>query len=367
VSIYLLLYHRHLIVRYALTGVIWLAGFIVYSWHNFGQVMPNYYRANRLHFDVLGTALPGNLISPARGLLIYVPVVLFIGFLLVRYWRYIPFKNLAVLSVSVCVAYLIIISGFSHWWGGASFGPRLSTDIVPWLLLLAILGVKGMLRWREERQQVRRSRAFAGQVIAGVSLLLVSVFINGRGAISRETWRWNEQPKDVRLMVKKLWDWRQPQFLAGLISPPLEHDYPLVDGVKRVEFATTEADRYLWYGWSGPEDKFRWSEATEAALVFGMNRPANLTLKMKLAPFVSGKVHDSQRVAIEVNGQNIGKVLLTQAQAYELTFEVPKEKLAARNVLTFKLPDAESPAVLKLSIDERPLGIAVEWIEFDVH
>ena len=150
ITVYVFLFHRTIFVRYLLTGLIWLSGFMLYSWIHYKHVLPSYYRANRLLFNVFWTALAGNLISPSRGLLVFVPVVLFVGYLLVRYWQTLEFKRLVAFALSVFVIHLIIISGFPHWWGGHSFGPRFMTGVVPWLALLAILGVHAMLRSREK-------------------------------------------------------------------------------------------------------------------------------------------------------------------------------------------------------------------------
>lgn len=364
VSVYLLLYYRQLMVPYIITGALWLAGFVLYSWHNFGHLLPSYYRANRLRFDAFLVAFPGNLISPARGLLVYVPVLLFIAFLLARYWRERPSTRLVWLALISVSASLIVISGFPHWWGGASFGPRLSTDVVPWFVLLGILAVKAMLKRKENRPGKAAPTRWPMQHAAGALLLALSIFINGRGALSIDTWKWNEEPKDIVLVQKKLWDWRQPQFLAGLIRPPLDHEYPLIENDTRIDFTGTDAEKYLWYGWSGAEPQLRWTEADEAALVFGLDQTYDLTLRAKLTPFVSRGVHERQRLTITLNGQRVETLVLNEARPYELSLALPKNLLRRENVLLFELPDAASPESLRLSIDQRPLGVAVEWMEF---
>lgn len=54
-------------------------------------------------------------------------------------------------------------------------------------------------------------------------LVAASLFINYRGAHALETWSWarsTDLPRKQRraAFVSKLWDWRDPQFLAGLID-----------------------------------------------------------------------------------------------------------------------------------------------------
>lgn len=216
ISCYLLIFHRSLFIRYALTGSLWLAGFIFYSWTHYQQLVPSYYRAGRLEFAVFWTAFGGNLISPSRGLFVYVPLLFFVAFILIRYQKHLRFRRLVWLSLAVVVVHLLLISGFSHWWGGHSFGPRLGTGLVPWFVLLGILGIDAMLNWRAERANTSSQRnAWRWQLAIGGVLLVASLTINTFGATRHATWLWNQRPLDVDEHPERLWDWRHPQFLAG--------------------------------------------------------------------------------------------------------------------------------------------------------
>jgi hypothetical protein len=295
-------------------------------------------------------------------------VLFFVAFLLARYWRERPFRRLTWLALIIVVVNLIVVSGFPHWWGGASFGPRFMTDAVPWFVLLSIISVKAM-RTRKERLRSERERqaihaSWTLQLVAGAVLLALSIFINGRGALYINTWKWNETPKDVMLVQKKLWDWRQPQFLAGLVRPPLDRAYPLIETDTRIDFTRPEADKYLWYGWSGAEPRLRWSEADEAAMVFALNRIDDVSLSIRLMPFVPRGVYQQQRFNVDLNGQRIHASVLDEERPYDISLTLPKNLLRRENVLTFGLPDAASPESLNISIDQRPLGVAVEWMEF---
>ncbi|HZE68542.1 MAG TPA: hypothetical protein VE135_03325 [Pyrinomonadaceae bacterium] len=360
ITIFFALYYRRALLPFLLTGAGWLLAFISYSRYNFGFTLPNYYRASRLDLGIFPVALPGNLISPSRGLLIYVPLLLFVVFLLVRYWRHRPAHRLTWLAMTVSIANLLMVSCFAHWWGGASFGPRFTTDTVPWFVLLSIIGIKAMLNWHEQHQSA--NLAWAGQLTVGSVLLAASIFINGRGALALETWRWN--PGDVTQLGNKLWDWRQPQFLAGLVKPPLEHGYEDLAVGTRVDFTQPDAaNKYLWYGWSGDEPGFRWTEGKEAALVFAIAEKSDLILKMRLLPFIREGTWPRQRILAELNGQLIDSQVLTRNQDAELSLRLPGYLLQGRNVMKFKLPDAASPELLNISMDQRQLGFAVYWIE----
>jgi hypothetical protein len=204
---------RAVMVRYVVTGAAWFLGFALYSFYNFGQLLPNYYRANRLTFEAFPTALAGNLISPSRGLLIFVPVVIFIAYLLVRYARELTHRRLVVVCLSIVVAHQIAVAGFSPWWGGHCYGPRYMTGLVPWFLLLSILAIKAALTWREKYVKERVPLNRKAEWALGAMLLLCSMIINGKGAMSPRTSRWNFMPVNVDQAPERLWDWKDPQFL----------------------------------------------------------------------------------------------------------------------------------------------------------
>ncbi len=215
ITVYILLYHRRVFVTYAAVGAGWFLVLAAYSWYHFGQLLPNYYFVYQ-HFGLseLGWALLGNLVSPSRGLLVFVPALLFVGYLLVRYWAILPLRRLVILSLVIVAAHLIIVSSHSPWYGGHCYGPRYSTGIVPWFFLLTVAGVDAYRR--AHQGQTSRTRSFRRKLEAstGALLLLVSVTINALGATSHATWLWNSRPVNVDDAPERVWDWRHPQFLA---------------------------------------------------------------------------------------------------------------------------------------------------------
>jgi hypothetical protein len=361
VTVYIFIFYRHLFIQYAATGFVWFALFIIYSWTHFHQLLPNYYLASRLTFNHFGEALAGNLISPARGLFIYVPVLLYGFYLLVRYRKHLAFPALAKLSLVVVLVHWIITSGFPHWWGGYSYGPRLMTGIVPWLVLLVILGIQAMLKAREEQAEGKSLGGWRVQNALGGFLLLLSIFMNGIGATLYATSLWNDKPISVDRQSSRIWDWHYPQFLAGFLGPPPPAVFPPASS--RIEFSRNGSQPYLWYGWSVNEEVFRWTDGREAAVIFSVDEITDATLRMKMVPLlVPGKL-DAQRVSIELNGQLIETLTLKEAAPLEYSKALPKEMLRQNNVLIFRLPDAASPKSLDLNPDQRTLGIAMFWLE----
>jgi hypothetical protein len=162
----------------------------------FGQWMHPYYQPDQFGQSTrFFEALAGNLVSPARGLFVFSPVLLCV------FLRRASLRPLEWAAVGTIVLHLILISRFAHWWGGYAFGPRLFSDMVP-LFIFLLLPVLTMLR-----------RPPIGATFAG--LLALSVLINWRGATSMDTWHWNSTPVSVDAKPSRLWDWTDLQFLRG--------------------------------------------------------------------------------------------------------------------------------------------------------
>lgn len=164
-----------------------------------------------------GVSIPGNLISPARGLLVYQPLM-----------------GLAVLAVLPRVAdrigramawalglwfvvHLLVVSRWTLWWGGHCWGPRFLTELMPALLVLSTPAVAWLWRYRPGKALVL--------VLIGWSILL-----QGTGAYTRAAHRWMSDPVDIDQAPGRLWDWRDPPFLypwRGLLvshAPPPDNE-----------------------------------------------------------------------------------------------------------------------------------------------
>jgi hypothetical protein len=214
VTLYLARFHRALLVSYLATGAVWIAVFVTYSWLTFGTLLPTYYRISRFSLGTFGSGLLGLLFSPSRGQLVFVPVTLFVAYLVVRYWRSLPLSPLIMPALLSVLSHVMLIAAFDQWHGGHSYGPRYLTPLVPWLVLLAALGLRALLERRAPRMRI--------ELAAGAVLLACSVLVQARGTLARDTWTWNKTPNDVSLHPERVWSWRDPQPLAGL--PPQGRD-----------------------------------------------------------------------------------------------------------------------------------------------
>ncbi|HEY0006559.1 MAG TPA: hypothetical protein VGB17_17385 [Pyrinomonadaceae bacterium] len=141
--------------------------------------------------------------------------------------------------------------------------------------------------------------------------------------------------------------------------------FPLYTPGTRIDLTSIEAEKYLWYGWSGFEPSFRWSNGDQAALSFSLQEPRASMLRIRLGPFLSPGKLDQQRVHVMLNGQQLDSLTLNRIGPQSYTIELPASLLRERNVLGFGLPDAASPWMLETGSDTRWLGISVEWFEID--
>jgi hypothetical protein len=355
IAVYIYIQRRALFPKFVLTGLAWLAVFMTYSWIHFHQLLPKYFSPGRLSFGSFGTAFAGNLISPSRGLFIFVPVLLFIAYLAITN-RTLFGNKLAIIALPVIVLHLIAVAGFVPWNGGFSYGPRYTTGLVPWFALLAILSIREYLN-AGSTAGLKRTATFA----SGAVLLVLSVFINSRGATSYEAWMWNVWPDNVDKVPQKIWDWRRPQFLAGLVAPPPANPLPVLQG--RVYFGVEAADSFAWYGWSQGEKTFRWSDGKEAAIVFTADKTRDANLILRMGAFIDKDRLRAQNVSIFFNDALLLSTTLNEEPAQEFVFPIDRNLLREQNSLVFKLPDAASPKSLGISSDQRRLAIRIEWLD----
>jgi hypothetical protein len=354
VTAYVLLKRRASFLSYALTGAGWFILFVAYSQVHYRALLPTYFRINkRLNFDHFATAIAGNLISPSRGLFVYVPVTIFVLFLAWRFRRVVVAPALVYLALSICVLYLFVVSTFDPWWAGASFGPRYLAPLVPWFVLLAVLSADRLVGASERRSSL---------YVLGSLMLLVSISINAVGAFSRATWFWNAQG-DINHDSKKVWRIRDSQLASAFLAPTLPDYFPPLP--ERIDLTTAEAEKYLGSGWSGPEDKFRWTDGHRALIIFALSQPRDVLMRFSATPFLVSQRHKQQRLEIVLNDTSIQSFSLEGAQTEVLEVRLPRELLTTKNLLEFRLADAASPFEFQLSGDERRLGVAVQWISFE--
>ncbi len=191
-----------------------LAPFALANLSTYGGWLPPYYLPgfySRNSF--VAEALAGDLVSPNRGLFVYAPLFLlsFAGFALKAASRRITLLDLS-LAGCVVVHWIAIAAANGNWWGGHSYGPRFFTDLVPYFMYFLI----PFAAWMESAEGARRRVAVA----AFAASAAISVAMQAQGALNAQALAWNAFPTNIDLEPARVWDWRRPQFLAGLTFTP---------------------------------------------------------------------------------------------------------------------------------------------------
>jgi hypothetical protein len=209
--------HRRFLGAYlsGMSGV--LALFAAVNVASYGRPLPPYFSAGRisLHPAYL-EALAANLFSPARGLLVFCPVVALAVAGSVLQIRSGWVRPLEVVAAGCVVAQLLVVSAQDEgWWAGHAFGPRFMSDVLPLLAYLALPAVEALCRLlRSGMPTVLGKMAVAGAGLAVIS----SVAVNAEGAYLRSSTCWNAEPVSVDLRPSRVWDVHDPQVLAGFRS-----------------------------------------------------------------------------------------------------------------------------------------------------
>lgn len=354
ITLYVARHHRALLASYLATGAAWCGLFVSYSWLTFGSLLPSYYRINRFSLHTFGSGLLGILVSPSRGQLIFVPVTLFVAYLMVRYWRSLPLPRLVTPAIFSVLAHIALISAFDQWHGGHSYGPRYLTPLVPWLVLLAALGLRTL--------HERRAPGMRIELAAAAVLLAWSVLVQARGAWAQETWTWNKTPNDVSLHPERIWNWLDAQPLAGLLPRPSPSTFPLYVTGNRLDLGSDRAKPYLLSGWSRRAGTVRWTAGQEAALVFGLEAVEPLTLEMELEVSIASPPVPEWSVIIQLNGTTLETLRLSSTGRIPVAVRLPPERIEHQNRLTFRLrdPASASPVVPGGAVPKRE--VAVHWL-----
>jgi hypothetical protein len=325
--------------------------------------LPSYYSAAQsMDGESFGEAALGILVSPSRGLFVYVPVVVFILYLALRHRRRVAFPRLVALALGCSLLHLAAVASHQTWWGGNCYGARYTTCLVPWFALLAILGLAARSDLRRSDPHAPRSGRLEAAI--GMVLLLVSVLMNALGAVTITGKDWNGTPLSLDSHRERLWDWRHAQFLASF-AWPLPWDYLSLSSGTQVDSAKAADAAFFWSGWSDPPGDARWTVGRTASMIFRWTGSPPTRLRMQLQPYVvPGKLH-SQRVRVLLNEQTVEDVLLNAPGPVVVSLPIAPRLLGDRNTLRFRIQRAERWAIGKDGKRVDSFGVALTWLVFE--
>ena len=161
--------------------------------------------------------LPGLLLSPSRGLLIFSPIVAvaLAGF---ADARRAPWGSPLPWCAAAAIAQFILYGGYAVWWAGHTYGPRYMLDVLPALVPLAAAALA----------RVRLSSAAAA--LCGLALAW-SIAMSATGAFFYPHDEWNTSPVSVDRDHGRLWDWSDPQFVRCWRTGPSPQNFQLFQSI----------------------------------------------------------------------------------------------------------------------------------------
>ncbi len=180
--------------------------FICFSYYEYGQILPDYYMPRRLGNPNYWAAIYGNLLSPARGLLIYTPILVFMAVTHGTFRKALEGRKVLLVFALWPVVHIFAISSYPHWWAGHSYGPRLMVDILPIAYLFLLWYMKQHLSTEARAEKAIRTTILC--LVAGISIFMHLY----QGLYNRATAKWNASP-NIDKHPELLFDWKYPQFL----------------------------------------------------------------------------------------------------------------------------------------------------------
>jgi hypothetical protein len=205
-SIYILINHKQQVLSYLMLALPFAISFFIYNISVYNSILPSYFKPQRvLNTSSFFEGLAGNMISPARGLLIFSPMVLFGIIWIILNFLSFSLKTLPLYLITILISHWIVISSFPQWWAGHSYGPRFFADVMPFFMYFIILFFVDF----QNIQQVNKRIIF----LVILLLMIVSFYINAKGAFSWSVHKWNVEPNNVDYHHERLWDWSDLQFL----------------------------------------------------------------------------------------------------------------------------------------------------------
>ncbi|MCD4813092.1 glycosyltransferase family 39 protein [bacterium] len=209
-TIYIFWQHREYFLRYLLWASVIAVPFLLHNLSVYHSLFSPYYQPEiGFAWSEFLVGLSGNMFSPARGLLVFSPIFIFsiIGFIIkIKFHKV---ERLDYFLIAIIMLHWIVISIWPMWWGGHSFGYRLFSDMVPYLIYFMVPFMQMDIQsWRWKK----------ASWVVFLLLAFTSIVINGNGAVRESGRYWNFVPTNIDQDPKRLWDWRDPQFLSGILN-----------------------------------------------------------------------------------------------------------------------------------------------------
>ena len=223
------------------------------------------------------------LVSPARGMMWFAPITLpaVVG---LRWAHRRPESRLAWACLAAVVTAMIQITSYGPWWGGWAFGPRMMTEYVPLLAVVAAFCPPRLI-------------ALGCALCAPVAAIHTAYAFKGGHS-------WDER-RQIDRNPAAVWDVRDSPFTDLILGPPRPDPAAfdprgllLPAGIH--EISSERPAPWLVYGWEPTESAGVWAAGNETWLAFSLPGPGRYVLDLSAAaPTVGGM---PQRLAIRIEG-----------------------------------------------------------------
>lgn len=208
-SLFVFINYRKEFWKYLAWSTIIVVPFLFYNFTVYHSILPPYFQQKLFTLSSFGTGLLGTLISPARGMFIFSPVLLFAIYGLTLKIQKRELELLDYFILAIIVMHWLVVSSWHPWWGGHSYGYRFMSDMVPFLIYFIIPFINDVV-------QKPNTKAKVTVVALFFILALFSCFVHYRGATKLDALKWNAVPNNVDKHPERLWDWKDLQFLRGV-------------------------------------------------------------------------------------------------------------------------------------------------------
>ena len=207
ISFYVFINYRSSFTKYLLVAAPFSILYFAYNLTIYDQLLANYSQPNRVfQFEKFFEALAGNIISPARGLLVFSPILILAFYGLVRYFPK-KLNSMNFLVMIIMLSHWFLISSFPHWYGGHSYGSRLFTDMLPFIMHFIVLAYQKISSMTKNKQLLI-------QLLLS-PLLLFSFYVHYKGSHEIAVHLWNSKPTKIQEDTSRLWEWSDMQMFRN--------------------------------------------------------------------------------------------------------------------------------------------------------
>ena len=198
VALYVLAAHRPATWRLATTGAVGAAAYFAYSAAVWGAALPIYvahgasFERVKISFAI---SLTRQLFDLGIGWLVYSPILLAIAAVFAMCGVPRNRRRLAALATAIVVAHVLYYNLRLHGIGLGAPGPRLFTDLVPWLAWLGALALRARRESAAKRIASRPGSVAARWTLGSVAVFLAaaSVAAHAEGAIKGRAGSWGQK------------------------------------------------------------------------------------------------------------------------------------------------------------------------------